>query len=80
MDDANAILTKRAYLIAKVKPLNDPYEADSWRMPYKVVLNPNDFMDNDEAEIYEILPDGSLRLVKGAGSYDPSECEWIQTP
>ena len=52
MDDANALLTKRAYLIAKVKPLNDPYEADSWRMPYKVDLNTKKYMNNDEAEVY----------------------------
>lgn len=76
-DNENAVLRQRAYLIAKTRPLNDPYEADVWRMPYRIVTDPGDFATDDEAEIYEILPDGSLRIIKNAGSCDPSECDWI---
>ena len=69
---------KKLYLIAKATPLNDQYEADSWRMPYRVVADASEFIDDDEAEIYEILPDGSLRLEKGVGSRDPIDCGWIR--
>ena len=51
---------KKLYLIAKATPLNDQYEADSWRMPYRVVADDAEFIDDDEAEIYEILPEACV--------------------
>lgn len=52
------------YLIVKVSPLNDGYECDADREPYKVVENWKTEKVKGMYEVYAIHGDGSLTLIK----------------
>lgn len=50
------------YLIVKCRELNDQYECDCDREPYRITFDPEDY--GDGYEIYEIDQEGFLNLIK----------------
>ena len=50
------------YLIVKCRELNDQYECDCDREPYRITFDPEDY--GSGYEIYEIGQEGFLNLIK----------------